>query len=394
MNPGGSQLPARAIGWSIGLAPVALILMTWGDNISATQQLARSLALPVLAVELSVIVLSLLQGNRIKSPPAYIGISLAALMVVAWMDAITADHPETSIIRTSIWTIHLFFSLAIINIFKENFIKIDDVIKYITCGFIIFIILFILFRLHVGNDNRDWDSNIPAYGNIRWFGYYAATTTGLCAWGWIRGRTAYWAIAALSLGAALWTGSRGMLAAAIGSYAILFVIFPFARKGVTRFAAMIAAGLMLAIILTWIMPLGEQGPQRLLGGQGDNGRIEVWLKAARGIAERPWFGWGEGQFHAFVQPQPWVQPHNIVLQILFAWGFVGGVLIAILATWLATRVYRAANPDTAPFLFAATNLAIFSLIDSSLYHVQSVSLFALCLAMIVATPRVASVDGK
>lgn len=70
-------------------------------------------------------------------------------------------------------------------------------------------------------------------------------------------------------------------------------------------------------------------------------RLPYWRVAARGIAERPWFGWGEGSFPAYYraagpnQAQLQAIPshaHNLYLHILFERGAVGfaGLLLLIL----------------------------------------------------------------
>lgn len=101
------------------------------------------------------------------------------------------------------------------------------------------------------------------------------------------------------------------------------------------------------------------------------------------IAQRPWSGWGEAQFGTLFQSR-FAQPHNSLLQIMLAWGVAGLALVAVLATMLAKRLRRNIRPQNAPLMFAIANLAAFSLIDGSLFHVQSVSIFALCLGLLAA----------
>lgn len=377
---------ARFIGWTIGLAPVALILMTWSSDLSDFQRLSRSYALPVLAVEIAIIAISFVEGIGVKKLPTHIAACMGVFIILICFSALISDHPKESISRTSIWIIHILYGLSIAKMTEFGELCIDDIIKPFLTGFILFSAMFFFFYVLKNDGARDWVTDIPAYSNIRWFGYYAAAAVGLCAFGWIRGKMLCLLIATFCLAAALWTGSRGTLAAVIGAYVIAYALFPFARTTPQRFLAMVAMGIMLSALIAWLFPLGDFGPHRLLGND-DNGRIELWREAVKGIAQRPWLGWGEGQFRFTVQPLPYVHPHNVALQILFAWGVVGGLLIGVLAIHLARRIYREADESSAPLLFAALNIAIFGLLDGSLYHVQSVSIFALCIGMLTGSAR-------
>lgn len=376
------DMRARIIAWAIGFAPVILILTTWGENLEPAQRLARSYALPVLAVEISIILLSFREGLRLRWPPWHISACLVALVTLLWVTALRADHPDASILHTSIWMIHLLYGISIANIFIHDRFDIDGVIEAIMWSFLILLAIFIAFVAMNYREIHSWTNDIPAFNNIRWFGYYAAAVTGLCAGGWLENKKFHSIIAAVALGAALWTGSRGALAAVVGGYMVAYMFFPFARDGTRNFLVIVLSAFLLASLATWLAPLGDNGPQRLIGADGSNGRIALWHKAVEGIAQRPWFGWGEAQYNYIILPLNFAQPHNVVLQILFAWGIVGASLIAWLASWLARRIRIATNRRNAPVLFAALNILALSLIDGSLYHVQSTSLFVFCVAML------------
>jgi O-antigen ligase len=135
--------------------------------------------------------------------------------------------------------------------------------------------------------------------------------------------------------------------------------------------------------MTWLAPLGDLGPQRLINDMGSSGRIELWTQALAAIAERPWFGWGEGMF-PILSGVGFTHPHNVVLQVLLAWGIVGALLVAVLMGWLARRIHRSVDERGAPFLFAALMLAAASLVDGVLYLNQSTALFAMCIAVLAA----------
>lgn len=374
----------RLIAWTIGLTPIVLALATWGDILSPTQRLARFYALPILVAEIVIIILAVRSGIRPARPPWQVGLPLAALMALVWTTAAQADHSSTSLFFTSIWMVHLLYGLCIAAMLRRGMIRQDDVIHSVLAGFLgLLAILLAFVATHYGTI-RDWTNALPAFNHIRWFGYYAAAAAGLCAWGWLRGGRLYSAIAVIALGAALWTGSRGAFAAVVGGYLAAVILFPFARQGWRRFLLIVTAAVILSALAAWIVPLGTNGPLRLIGADGDSGRTILWHAAIEGIGDHPWFGWGEAQFGFRVSELRNVQPHNVVLQILYAWGLVGGALVAWLALWLARRVRRAACDANAPLVVAVLNILALSLIDGSLFHVQSVSTFALCVAMLAA----------
>jgi len=72
-------------------------------------------------------------------------------------------------------------------------------------------------------------------------------------------------------------------------------------------------------------------------------------------------------------------PHNVVLQVLLAWGFVGAALLAPLGFMLGRVVVRQgqSDPRLLPVLAAAIVLAAFSMIDGTLYGIHPTSVFAM-----------------
>lgn len=370
------------IAWSIALAPTLLLLVTWSDHFSAELRLAKSFALPVLAIEIAVIIISFTEGFRLKRPPNSVWAGLALLGAIAWVGALTAETPGISILYTLIWIIHISYAISIANLCVLKIVHVTDLISYVVIGFAIFTLFFILFIFLKYEPDRNWINDIPAYNNIRWFGYYAAATTGLCACGWLKGEKLPMLVAVLALAVSFWTGSRGAPTAVAAAYLVAVVLFPFARKGLSTFLLILLAAAILSLGMSIILPLGESALSRL--SDGSNGRVEVWLLAIDGISQRPWFGWGEAQFNNYISPLVLAQPHNVILQILFAWGLVGGLLVLLLASWIGRPMFQAADEDNAPLVFALLTIAAFSLIDGALYHVQSLSIFSLCVGLLTS----------
>lgn len=376
----------RAIAWMLALAPVLLILATYTDHPSMFQIVLKSYAIPMLVAEVMVVVAALIERAPIGWPPRAISLCLATFLLHAWVAAIRADDRGISVAFTFFMTLHIAFGIAVFALIRAGMLTKQALLNPMLAGFALFAGAFLLFVALHAAPGYEWIYDIPAFRNIRWLGYYIAAMIGLCAAGWMHGRRLHLALGAAALAIALWTGSRGTLAAICGGYVLAAAIFPFLRRGWHRFVSLIILGIALAVILDFGWPLEGLGPSRLIGDSGSSGRWEIWIQTSHVISAHPWMGYGEAQFGQLIN-ESFVQPHNIVLQLLLAWGVAGAVLIAILATWLANKVRANISEADAPFFFAAANLMAFSLIDGSLFHVLSMALFALCVGVLGAASR-------
>jgi O-antigen ligase len=255
-------------------------------------------------------------------------------------------------------------------------------------GFLLFFALLVMF-LKTGSLTPEQQMRaLPAFGNIRWFGYDAAGIVGLAATGFIAGNRFALATATAAFTLAFWTGTRGALFAVGAGLIACTILFPSFRSVRTWLSALLCclAGFVVASGLQLLVPIESQGPASLARA-GGSGRVELWLATIDSILKRPLFGWGEGQTVIFT-PQlfgvSFPQPHNIVLQVLHAWGVVGGLLVIALLIMAAPLFFRARASKAASFQCAALMLAVYSFIDGALFYSQSLALFALCFASAVA----------
>lgn len=378
--------------WSIALAPMLLMAIGWGHELSQAQRFARSYALPIVAVELAIAIVAFVETRRFPPLPRLPAVLLLLLGAVAFYSAARAPDPATSLFMTLLWVNHLAFGLGIYMLARHGLLSASQIIRAMPFGFALFAaVLIAYYVLHSGHVHR-WYYDSPPFNNIRWIGYYSAAIFGLCAWGWLENRRAFLAIGIFALALALWTGSRGSLAAVVGGYGAALLFVPAAARATPRFVGALLLAVLLALAAALIWPLGEGSADRLFLDHDDSGRVAVWRQTVSVIGQSPWLGWGEAQFGTLLR-SPFGQPHNIALQILLAWGAVGFGLIAVLAALLANRVRRNANRQNTPLIFAICNIAAFSLIDGSLFHIHSVSVFALCAALLAAGEG-RSADGQ
>ena len=135
------------------------------------------------------------------------------------------------------------------------------------------------------------------------------------------------------------------------------------------------------------MGFGRTITQTVESGDISTGRTQIWLNALGAIRERPIFGYGENQMTTVAPFGTLGQTHNVILQILLAWGAVGLACVAVLAIWFLARslpVVRRDAADLLPPFMAMLALASLATIDGSLFHVIPVSIFAACAGMIAS----------
>jgi O-antigen ligase len=374
------------VAWSFGLALPLLFVLTWAEAFSPLQQMARAYALPVLAVQLAIIVASLAEGVRLGRPQWIPLALLCALLVHAWIGAIGSALLLPSLLRTGIWTVQLAFGFAIANLWRHGMLDLGQFRTAVLTGFVLFFALLAAFVATTEQTYEERIFSLPAFGNVRWFAYYATVAVGLAAPGLLSGDRRSLVLAAVAFAAMYWTGARGGFFAAgagLAGCAVLFAAFREWRVWL-RLLLCAAAGCALGAGLAALIPFEGQGLDEL-AQVSDSLRVAIWKDTLEAIGQRPWLGWGEGQFrHVFRDVWPVAQPHNLVLQVLLAWGVLGGVLLLALAAWAAPRFLRATGAESAPFQCAALMLAAYSMIDGALYYAHSLALFALCCSAAIA----------
>lgn len=384
----GQHLSGKLLSWAFGFAPVIHILLTLGVHRSPETLAIKTEAWAVVAVELAVVVIAFVEGVRVRLPRLVVAL-LVAFAVLAWWTAASAASPSISLVHTALWTIHLLFGYAICEL---GLIDAEEAAHGFLAGFAAFAIVL---AAYVGQrapfTDVQWIADLPGFRNLRRFGFYAAPAAAVC-FGLVALTPRRWwlwgGISAIAFVLTFWMGSRGTVWALIGGLSAMAAVFPAARSlraaGVTISAALIGLAISAAL-----PPIPSQSISRF-GSLDGNGRVEIWSAAVEAIAAQPWFGYGEAQaFHALNWPA-WLsadvqfQPHNVVLQVLLAWGFVGAALLGCLGFILGRVVVRhgQSDPRLLPVLAAAIVLTAFSLIDGALYNIHPTSVFAFGIGLV------------
>jgi O-antigen ligase len=386
---------------TIGFAPFVLMLLTWAPGgRSPAQALVQAFYLPIVGVELFVVAVALREGligaMRRWSWPRLATAALLLLVTVAIVTAIVAPNPLAARIWTGYWLVHLLFGFSVAHLCTRSLGRLDLVLAYLL-GFAVFVAGALLFATRVTDPGFDWVHAWPAVTHIRHFGYYATAMIALCiglAATERRRRVLAWLLVFSTGGFAfaLWTGSRGTIVGVAGALLAGLIFIPAVRRIVVwaGTALSLALGALIASLLPAHGPLmgfGRTIAQTVDSGDVSTGRTQIWLNALGAIEKRPVFGYGEAQMATVAPFGTLGQTHDVILQILLAWGVVGLACVAVLGVWYLARslpVVRGGGPDTIAPLMAMLALASLSVIDGSLYHVLPVSIFAACAGMVAS----------
>jgi O-antigen ligase len=395
----------------IGFAPVVLLLLTWAEQMSPMQNALRETTAIVLAAELFTIFAALRSGAvrtwRTLRPPVSALVALAVLVFVAVATALlVAPAQGVAIARTCYLIVHLLFGGAVLHLCTREFESRDLIHAYLA-GFLAFALLFAIYAANAFHSRVAWTFGLPSVTHIRHIGIYATPIIAL-SYGILAatqpGRRWSFALAAATAGWALtlWTGSRGPLVSIAAAYALGLVLVPQLRRlrSWAPAAGSLAVGGTLAALLP--VPAKHMGLWRTVeqtAQSGDvlTGRSVMWAQVIDAIGRNPVFGYGEGQMNSVAPFYGLAQPHNLVLQILLAWGVVGLLCSAVLALHFAWRAVPAVRREAAELtgpLLAMLALIALSMLDAALYHILPISIFAACAAMIAARWGAATAAGR
>jgi O-antigen ligase len=389
----------------IGFAPLILFLLNWdAEGMSPVARLLREFTVTVIAAELFTIAVALREGMlaawKSLVPPRPAAIALAALLAIAIATAaFIAPAPDAAAIRTGYWIMHLLFGFAVAFLCGRSFRSSDLVGAYLT-GFVAFAVAFVIFAVGAMQRPIDWTWDLPSFSHIRHLGIYAtpmigfsigimATTRRRLIW-----RGAF-LIAACGFALALWTGSRGPVAAIAGAVIVGLLVSPAMRRPQAWGGAALSLAIAYFVVALLPVPADNMGALRTIAAtteSGDllTGRMTLWRLVLDAIQHRPLLGYGEGQMRDVAHFGRMAQPHNIVLQLLLAWGIAGLLCALVLAFYFVRLAVPAVLADPArvlPPLLAMTSLLGLSMLDAALYHILPLSIFAACAGMIAAGRR-------
>jgi O-antigen ligase len=190
----------------------------------------------------------------------------------------------------------------------------------------------------------------------------------------------------------LWTGSRGMVASVVAAVIAGLVLVPQMRRAKAWAAA--AVSLVIAVLAVAWLPTPNakmMGVSRTVTATTQHevttGRVQIWENVIHAIERQPVFGYGPAQMQTVAPYYGLAQPHDLILQVLLDWGFVGLACVLVFSLYYLRRalpaVYRHGDVLAPPFM-AMLSILILSLIDAAMYYVLPVAIFAACAGMVAA----------
>ena len=396
----------------IALAPAALALTTWepAGPYNVTQGWLRLYGVAAAAIEMAVIVYSIVAGadplRPIAALPFWAKTALAVLIAIAIYTAVVVAPDE---LRGLSWTflsiVHLAFGLAVASLARRTDparrLAIWNAMLAGSCAYLVILVAFVAVAL--SSPSMDWQFLGLGGTNIRQVAFYSVVGSGAAlGLALVQSdagmRAIYVGNAAVMLALSFWSGTRGALLAILVAFAAGAVLLPVFRtvRAWVMLASVFAGGALLSLAGPTPNPL--YGIVRLKTSSAgetpdvSSGRFDMWAGTWNAILGRPFIGHGAGQYFAVVHDKlgGFNHPHNIVLQVLFHWGFVGGACyfaLAGLVAWRAFMALKSSEPADAPALLVGMSLLTMSLYEGALFHTYPSMMIAFALALIIAPRR-------
>jgi len=264
-------------------------------------------------------------------------------------------------------------------------------------------------------DGFDWLHASPqrdAYANLRQRNQFGSLMAlGLAAWlylqppSWQRIPLFHWLqLGLLSLGAVISCSRAGAISwLALAALAAMgYGKHRWRAQGSAWLAPVVAVGLfvLLSAVLTTLAPLETQAE----GLDVCESRLVLWRNALELSLQRPWTGWGWGEFDHAMATQPLTgtrfcgivaHAHNLPLQLMVEWGWpIAWCLMACAGMWLWRRRPSLATSSSALLGWALLlPLTVHSLLEFPLWYGPFQMSLGLALGM-VAGPAADSVSAK
>ncbi len=402
------RLTAAAL---IGCAPVWMVLLVWDftDQRSAWQIFVRSNSFAIPLIELAFLLIVMARGfspvQAISDLPKLTKIAaLAWLTIAATISFRTGSDHLAALIGLMKLFIASLFLLALVALRRNGNGRLFSNIWFgVGCGTVIYAALWLVHIAITTPTGEEWVILVPGVNNVRHIGHFAfsgffAAIACLILLRDNNNLLVRWGppvlLAALSMGLALWPGSRGPTLAIAAGMAVIWLLGSGFRRQLGLF---FGASLILSLGVVALLPVphpiygifgatGVADVEAPAGHDASSGRNELWRQTFEKIEERPWLGWGVEQFSAF-GPKDSLgtrHPHNFLLQISFSGGLVSA-LLALLIMCSALRYWRWPHGYGIGLVGIGgfVGIIVYSMYDGALFFSYPIMIFLLAIASAV-----------
>lgn len=391
---------------AIALMPVTFALVTFEHYYIKDLMVVRAFALPTMVVELFVVVIGLARVGSVSAVLRPLGRSLVIILAIVVAIAvvgsfIAANNLLFTVSRTVVNILHLLFGLTLAALLSSAWAERRKFLyDAMHVCWLIFPLLVGVFVMTIPDESSfDWKGFGLASENIRNVGGLSMIGASFCLalamTSHSRRALLAWVASTLNLAVIFWSGTRGGYFGYIFAAVALFVLIGLAfrwRHLLLLIVTNIAAGL---ISLIHIPPHPAYGLIRfvvldMVSGIDSvaTGRLELWMITLDRLWVMPILGYGESQFtyEIFTGGARFSFPHNIVLQLWYQWGWIGGTLALLLLAIATQNAFFATRKMpiilAAPFAGLAALLA-YSMLDGPFYIVTQTSLIATFYAILL-----------
>lgn len=338
-----------ALGLILCAAPVFSLLTFDAEN---NFSISLFYGAPILLFEAFLIVTALLSGCRIsdalRSLPRPVRILLALWTVAASLSAALALDKMTAVIAFLSLLFHILTCIVLWDRFRTDWKHIRSrALEALAVSVILYAIAVHALFLTVWND-PGFDFVNPTAGalHVRHLAFYGLALVGI-ALGLVAanietGRISWRALTFLGFGLYFitWTGGRAPLLATAVTLALILILMDGKRWRLILTTVLLAA-VALPLTLVTAPPHPAYGIQSIISRADPTSdmaqrstlaRLKVWEETAEKILERPIVGHGQGNFIYQIETYYGrnLHPHNLPLQLLYDWGFLGTVIFAVI----------------------------------------------------------------
>lgn len=276
-------------------------------------------------------------------------VSLTIFFVLAIVSAFFSKHPFWGMVEiTNIGILIIAFYLFALSI---NSMKRSILYFAVYAGVLFFSVLtfakYILFLFFSYADAQSFDIHglLTGYVNVRFFNQLQVMVTPLLFLPFFVQSLAKFkrvsiVFVALHWAVLLQTEARGaMLSLILASVVLCFFVDANTRiQFILTMLKTMLFGLCLWIVFIIMIPYWLMDSSTFQIRIGSSGRLDLWLYVLKSIPERVWLGFGPMSFTwAEGKPLPHAHPHNSVMQLLYEYGVISGI---VCIAWVLSRIYK------------------------------------------------------
>lgn len=360
----------------------------------------NSISVRVIPMMIGVLSIALLQlalprpAREYISRPVYLLTEL--FLVCALISTILGPSASAGIARFTELVILALYAMTLRAYLIEN----PEFRRYLFFSLTAVAIVIVAVFLHYWYQLEDpynhwWTGELPLFDHIRHMSYLLALCIPLAFWLWhdsSRLQKIYvFCFFSMCWGMMFWSAGRGAFLGAATATLVYLILQP-------RSAIWVIGGILVGVFLADLFPVASSHLDMFRNLQARDstfktadsitaGRIQIYLKTLTYWWEHfPFWGGGADSFRPLavgLVNQSIVQPHSVMVQIIFSYGFPGLILLGALFVIYLMNVVKSKRMD---YIIALPVLSVFinSLSDGNFYH--SVSLFLSITLMVIAAP--------